>query len=484
MTRTSIYAGGDINEHKDLPANATLVTHVPCDIPRPDFSSLAEKVDTDFVYYQRNGSRAFYDVLVYLASGQRTFACVTLWRHADGIYAWYRIWPGVQRPLYNLPDIISRKGDPVVISPHSLTADNFAVECPEYVSTTWLGTNKVISKTNLCPLHGRLITILDGPSGFDDKTALEIRRTLLSYGIRDVWYLTPAAILKKLGRELDPNWARKKPRAMQPTLSTGRTEADARQTKALTAERRTTSPAVLTANRDAPSTTALAQVMRAMSKTHYGHAGPEFMTYILQDIDRHVSRANDIVQAFVETVYEDEDDAQVERVATTFGLIKAAGHLAVEAGILPWSPHSVDQAVTTCFHAWRDHRGGGESEERRSARKHLAGFFEAHGASRFEELSFDPNEDEENALARRDEFPVRDRCGYKVKEDDGSYLYYVLPNAWEREVCDDHDHKLMETIAAEAGALWLGEHGRKRRQKRLPDYSKPIRVVAIRPHLL
>lgn len=224
--------------------------------------------------------------------------------------------------------------------------------------------------------------------------------------------------------------------------------------------------------------------MKQICRANYGHAGPAFVRFLLQDKDQHLASAQQKIQEFISRMYEDGDDAQVERVATTFGLIAAAGHLAVVAGVLPWAAESVDYGVETCFKAWRDHRGGGESEERRSARKQLAGFFEAHGASRFEVLSRDPNEDEENALCRKDDFPVRDRCGYRVKEDDGSYLYFVLPNAWEAEVCDSHDHKLVETIAAEAGALWLGENGRKRRNVRLPDYSGTVRVVAIRPHLL
>jgi uncharacterized protein (DUF927 family) len=224
--------------------------------------------------------------------------------------------------------------------------------------------------------------------------------------------------------------------------------------------------------------------MTHLAKSHFGHAGPTFVAYFLQNEEGHLAQVTETAKRVFRHLIQDDDDPQVQRVAKRFAIIAAAGHLAVAGGILDWNPDNVDLAVSSCFTAWRSQRGGGESEERRNALKHLRWFFEVHGPSRFERLILDTADDDQPDVSRSDDFAVRDRCGYRLTQADGGQLYYVLSHAWEREVCGDHNPDLLLKIAGDLGALVLGEGGRKKKKIRLPDFPNGVRLVAIRPHLL
>lgn len=221
--------------------------------------------------------------------------------------------------------------------------------------------------------------------------------------------------------------------------------------------------------------------MTALAKENYGHAGRAFVREILRDRDAVKAEAEKHVARVKDYLLEPDDDPQIERVLTRFGVAAAAGCIAADRGILPMSQAQVTNAITTIFRAWKEHRGGGESEERRHAMRHLKHFFEAHGASRFEEVVQDKNTDDS---ARGIDRIIRDRCGYRVEQEDGAWLYYVLPGAWEQEICAPHAPDLVAKIALESGALLTGEGRHRQKKVRLPDYPQGTRVYAIRPDLL
>lgn len=186
----------------------------------------------------------------------------------------------------------------------------------------------------------------------------------------------------------------------------------------------------------------------------------------------------------METLIDPNDDPQVQRAAERFALVAAAGQLASDWGVIPVCHQQILLSVTSCYQGWKDHRGGGESEEKRQALRHLKHFFEAHGPSRFERL-LRGGVAEDSPDERADEYPVRDRCGYRVKQEDDAWLYYVLPGAWEEVICADHSPQLTAKVADEAGALLKGGEAQRLQKKvRLPDFPNSVRVYAIRPDLL
>jgi uncharacterized protein (DUF927 family) len=141
------------------------------------------------------------------------------------------------------------------------------------------------------------------------------------------------------------------------------------------------------------------------------------------------------------------DDPQVQRVARRFALVGSAGFLAVKHDILLISPEQIVTAVTSCFKAWKEARGGGYSEEWRGAARIM-------------------------------------RSGTVVEQEDGTLLYYVFPSAWESDICGPHSPDLMVKIARESGALAYRDEGRNKKKVRLPDYPTGTRVYVIRPDLL
>ena len=219
----------------------------------------------------------------------------------------------------------------------------------------------------------------------------------------------------------------------------------------------------------------------ALAKQHHGHAGRAFIREIQRNPDAVKAEAEKHIARMKENLLEPDDDPQVERVLARFGVVMAAGCIAADRGILPISQEQITQAIITVFHAWKKHRGGGESEERRNALRHLKYFFEAHGASRFEELVKEKDTDKSLRRSGRD---VRERCGYRVQQEDGAWLYYVLSSAWEQEVCGTHAPNLVAKIALETGAMQVGEGRHRQKKVRLPDYPQGTRVYAIRPDFL
>ena len=77
-------------------------------------------------------------------------------------------------------------------------------------------------------------------------------------------------------------------------------------------------------------------------------------------------------------------DGQVQRVARTFGLLAAAGELAIAFNVLPWPSGEAVRAASRCFADWLADRGGTGAAEIDGAISHLRATIERDGASRFQ----------------------------------------------------------------------------------------------------
>lgn len=228
----------------------------------------------------------------------------------------------------------------------------------------------------------------------------------------------------------------------------------------------------------------LAEEMTRIGRSHHGHAGPAFIASIIDRKAETIGTAERLIETFVAEHVAHDDDPQIRRVATRFGLVAAAGQLAVSAGILPWHEASPQKAAASCFAAWKSYRGGGTSQEERDALAQIKAFFEASGRSRFERLRKSENTDPDACAERTSDFPIRDQCGYRIETEADGTLYYVTPEAFRREICGDHSPDLVIKIARQHGALVTGEGGRPQKKVRLPGYSNSTRVYALRPDLL
>jgi hypothetical protein len=93
---------------------------------------------------------------------------------------------------------------------------------------------------------------------------------------------------------------------------------------------------------------------------------------------------------------------QVRRVARKFGLIAAAGELAIKLGVLPWEKGEALEAAEYAFKLWLDHRGTSGSLDLKQALERIRDLFEKSSDARFD-LGY---------VSRGSERPVPNRLGW------------------------------------------------------------------------
>ena len=103
-------------------------------------------------------------------------------------------------------------------------------------------------------------------------------------------------------------------------------------------------------------------LLRESSAKYYGKAAPAFLEKLTADVDGVTAYLHDTTNAFVRK-FAASAGGQIERVAKRFGLIAAAGELAIEYGILPWPKGEPSAVAKRCFQEWLGKRGATGSIE-------------------------------------------------------------------------------------------------------------------------
>jgi putative DNA primase/helicase len=202
----------------------------------------------------------------------------------------------------------------------------------------------------------------------------------------------------------------------------------------------------------------------------YGTAGPAFLEKI---IERGVVRVAETVRQLAAEALESYPikgaDGQITRTARKFALIGATGEVATSMGVLPWSKDEATVAATRCFEAWLMQRGSiGPLELVRGVRQ-VRKFFEANSSSRF-------------ALAEgNDERTVVGRVGFRrLRKDDASLEYLVLPESFKNELCVGFDAAALAKELVRLGCLTPDKSGKTSTTRKIPaiDKNKSTRVYA------
>ena len=94
--------------------------------------------------------------------------------------------------------------------------------------------------------------------------------------------------------------------------------------------------------------------------------------------DVNVERIKSYVSDFVKKNCPSGSSGQVLRAAQRFGLIAAAGELAILWGIFPWIDTEADDAAKFGLNAWIRQRGGIGDHEMSNAIQRLQDFIESH----------------------------------------------------------------------------------------------------------
>jgi putative DNA primase/helicase len=136
----------------------------------------------------------------------------------------------------------------------------------------------------------------------------------------------------------------------------------------------------------------------------------------------------------------------VSRVAGRFGLIGAAGEVANALGLCGWPEGASLAAAKTLFNEWLAARNGLGDAEDASGVACVRAFLTAHAESRFTPM----NETEHHTTKTINRAGYREREGYGNESTD---VFYILPEAWNNEVCKGHNPRLVAKAVKAMGAL-------------------------------
>jgi hypothetical protein len=167
----------------------------------------------------------------------------------------------------------------------------------------------------------------------------------------------------------------------------------------------------------------LSDHLKAKSRAIHGAPLRAFLRWFVEHREYALGRVTDLQNVFSDTHIPAKASGEIERAAARFGLLAAAGELAIEGGILDWPRGSAIEAAGTCFDAWLEERGsvsGGDAEA--GVRQALA-FLAQHGAL---------------FQTAHQGFIPRDRVGFT--ETSGGFIRYMIPlGAFEERVCKGHN---------------------------------------------
>jgi uncharacterized protein (DUF927 family) len=219
------------------------------------------------------------------------------------------------------------------------------------------------------------------------------------------------------------------------------------------------------------SAAALANHFKSATERHCGHPLRAFLVKVASNLDGLADRLRAAVDAFAEDACPDGADGQVRRVAERFGLVAAAGELAIEKGIVFWLAGEARAAARACFDAWLEERGGIEPAEERAAVAQVRAFLEAHGESRF--APWDGPQDR----------PVINRVGFR-RAVGGKTEFLIFPEAYKNEICAGRNARFVTEVLKRKGVLETDSQGRSSVPERVPGMNKSIRLYVIRGEIL
>ena len=215
-----------------------------------------------------------------------------------------------------------------------------------------------------------------------------------------------------------------------------------------------------------PSPAALALAVKDAAIRYHGAVGLAWLRCIVADRSKLADFIADGIRQFVEECTPSDAAGQVLRVARRFALVAVAGELATHYGLTGWPEGEAINAARKCFAVWLESFGGTGNREERAMLAQVRAFFEAHGASRFEDVT-----------ATMDQ-RIPNRAGFYRTDANGAREFMVLPEAFKRDVCQGFDVKTVTAALLKAGWLAPGEGSRATQKPRIPGIG-PTRCYVL-----
>jgi uncharacterized protein (DUF927 family) len=213
-----------------------------------------------------------------------------------------------------------------------------------------------------------------------------------------------------------------------------------------------------------PSGAALSVAVKDAAALNHGAVGLAWLRHVVQHRARLADFIADGMGQFVAEAVPAGAAGQVERVARRFALVAVAGELAAHFGLTGWAKGEAERAAKACFSSWLEGFGGIGNREERDLLAQVRAFFEAHGASRFEDV------------AATEDQRIVNRAGFYRAGHNGVRQYLVLPEAFKTEVCKGRDAKAAEKLLVAMGWVEPGGDGRATQKPRLPGIGTTARV--------
>jgi uncharacterized protein (DUF927 family) len=213
----------------------------------------------------------------------------------------------------------------------------------------------------------------------------------------------------------------------------------------------------------AASGDAFARAIRGAAEQFYGTAGEAFLSRIIGQLGAVIGKARDLQRQFVESSCPVGADGQVSRVAARFGLVAAAGELATDFGIVPWTNGDAWAAADACFQGWLSERGGIGSHETTAGVQQVVDFLCRHGSSRFEPWPL------EGVIV---DHRTPNRVGWRRKRPAGEGFEYLVTRDGFREMTAGFDHRLIAKALIEKGYLKPDGSGKSARSVKVPGHAQ------------
>ena len=217
---------------------------------------------------------------------------------------------------------------------------------------------------------------------------------------------------------------------------------------------------------DQRSPAALALAVKDAAIRYHGAAGLTWLRCIVADRAKLADFITDGIKQFVEECAPSSAAGQVLRVARRFALVAVAGELATRYDLTGWPEGEAINAARKCFSVWLESFGGTGNREERAMLEQVRAFFEAHGASRFEDVKSTTDQ------------RIPNRAGFYRTDANGAREFMVLPEAFKRDVCQGFDVKTVTATLLKAGWLAPGEGSRVTQKPRIPGIG-PTRCYVL-----
>jgi putative DNA primase/helicase len=171
------------------------ISPIPASLPTPSFNhSRFGEPSKVWTYHTPNGG--IYGYVCRYENEKGKDIVPLIYATANEISIWKFQAFGVPRYLYNLPEIISRPSDPVLMVEGEKTADAAKYLLPNSVATTWSGGGNADHLVDLTPLAGKMVILWPDNDIPGVRTMHRIAIRLLEMGCTVYWMKSPLGVPK------------------------------------------------------------------------------------------------------------------------------------------------------------------------------------------------------------------------------------------------------------------------------------------------